>query len=81
MGSPPAYWDLSDLAATGDLASEFEVNNATISNWAARYPDFPRPLATLSTGPVWSRWMVRQWHDSRDWQPGRPRKQTLPEPD
>lgn len=72
--TPPAYWDLADLAATGDLARDYGVNNSTITNWTTRYPDFPQPLAILSTGPVWSRWMVRQWHDARDWQAGRPRQ-------
>ncbi|MGC4886645.1 hypothetical protein [Micromonospora sp. DT227] len=72
--TPPAYWDLADLAGTGDLADEFEVNTATISNWTTRYPDFPRPLVELSSGPVYSKWQVRQWHDTRIWKPGRPRQ-------
>ena len=68
MGStPPAYWHLEDLAGVGDLADEFGVRNSTIVNWRSRYPGFPAPLVTLSGGPVWSRWQVRQWHDSRDW--------------
>lgn len=66
----PDCWALEDLAATGDLAAEFGVGKAAISNWITRYPDFPRPLITLSTGPVYSRHQVRQWHDSRGWQPG-----------
>lgn len=76
MGStPPAYWHLEDLAATGDLADEYGVRTSTIVNWSTRYASFPQPLATLSTGPVYSRWQVRQWHDSRDWTPGKHKSQ------
>lgn len=67
----PAYWDLADLAAPGDLAVEYDVGKAVISNWTSRYPDFPQPLRILSTGPVYSRWMVRRWHDGRSWLPGK----------
>ncbi|MFG3710835.1 hypothetical protein [Micromonospora sp. NPDC047730] len=73
--APPAYWHLEDLAALGDLASEFGVGNATVSNWTTRYPDFPRPLLELSTGPVYSRWQVRQWHDGRTWKASRNHQQ------
>ncbi|MFF3857099.1 hypothetical protein [Micromonospora sp. NPDC002575] len=69
--TPPAYWHLEDIAATGDLAKDYGVSNSTIANWSTRYPDFPRPLLELSTGPVYSRWQVRQWHDGREWQPGK----------
>ncbi len=72
--TPPAYWRLEDLAATGDLAQDLGVSKATVSNWTVRYADFPQPLVELSTGPVYSRWQVRQWHDSRDWTTGRPRR-------
>jgi hypothetical protein len=58
-------WDLDDLAATGDLATEYGVRNSTITNWAGRYDDFPEPLVVLSTGPVYSKAHVREWHDER----------------
>lgn len=67
-------WELADLAAVGDLAVEYSVGKSTISNWAGRYDDFPAPLVTLSSGPVYSRRQVRRWHDVRQWMPGRPRK-------
>lgn len=62
--------ELADLAATGDLAADLGVTNAAVCNWSKRFPDFPRPLVTLSTGPVYSRAQVRRWHDGRSWQPG-----------
>lgn len=66
-----ARWHLEDLAATGDLAADFATSNATIVNWSRRYADFPAPLVSLSTGPVYSRRQVRQWHDGRKWQAGK----------
>lgn len=69
--TPPAYWHLEDLAGIGDLAQDLGVGKAAVSNWTSRYPDFPAPLVTLSTGPVYSRWQVRQWHDSRSWRADR----------
>ena len=59
-------WDLADLAASGDLATEYGVSPSAISNWITRLPEFPRPLVELSTGPVYSRRQVRAWHD-RQW--------------
>lgn len=47
-------WDLDDLAAMGDLARERGISSSAATNWR-RYPDFPQPLTTLSTGPVYSR--------------------------
>lgn len=54
--------DLADLAGVGDLAAEYGVGKAAISNWIKRYPDFPIPLVTLSCGNVYSRRQVREWH-------------------
>lgn len=63
--SLPACWELADLAAVGDLAAEIGVHKSTITNWTTRYADFPAPLTTLSTGAVYSRQQVRQWHDQQ----------------
>lgn len=57
-------WDLNDLAAMGDLARERGISSSAATNWR-RYPDFPQPLITLSTGPVYSRTQVREWQQRR----------------
>lgn len=59
----PQRWDLDDLAATGDVAARLGVKNSTVSNWMVRYPNFPAPLVTLSTGPVHSMRQVVAWYD------------------
>lgn len=63
-------WDLSDLAAIGDLARERGISSSAATNWR-RYPDFPAPLVVLSTGPVYSRAQVRAWQETR-WPDGHP---------
>jgi hypothetical protein len=37
------------------------VTPQAVSNWMARKPDFPRPMATLASGPVWDGSVVRAW--------------------
>lgn len=56
--------DSDDLAASGDLAKEHGVGSSTIAYWY-QHPDFPAPITRLSTGPVWSRFAVREWVAAR----------------
>lgn len=70
-------WELDDLVGVGDLANELGESKATISNWSSRYADFPKPLARISNGPVYSREQVTEWrmtHEWNDW-PISPRNQ------
>lgn len=57
-------WDLDDLASISDLARDLGVGRAAVCNWRQRYEDFPAPLITLSSGPVFSHRQVRAWHES-----------------
>jgi transposase len=68
-------WDLADLASPADIAEECGVGKSTVSNWIARYPDFPRPLATVAQGktPLFSRKAVIAWYDQKDWKHDGPR--------
>lgn len=58
-------WELDDLACVSDLACEFDVGKSAVCNWAARRADFPAPLVTLASGPVYSLLQVRAWHATR----------------
>lgn len=64
---------LDDLAGVAELAAEFHVGRAAVSNWRARYSDFPAPLKELATGPIYSRSAVRAWHRGKPWQHQGPR--------
>lgn len=61
-------WDLADLVSPADIAEQFGVGKPAVSNWIARYPDFPRPLTTVAQGTtsLFSRKAVIDWH-ARKW--------------
>jgi chromosome partitioning protein len=50
--------NLLGIAEIADLAS---VSKQAVSNWRARYDDFPRPIQDLRSGPVWDREKVEAW--------------------
>lgn len=54
-------WDIKDLAAVTDLALEHGVTPGAITNWAARYKDFPKPVVLLGNRPIYSKAQVAQW--------------------
>ncbi len=37
------------------------VTRAAVSNWRARHPDFPKPVADLRSGPVFRRDHIQLW--------------------
>ena len=45
--------DKGALVGTRELAEQFGVTPAAVSNWQARWSDFPDPLVRLAMGPVW----------------------------
>lgn len=63
-------WDLDDVVATSDIAELCGATKPAVSNWIARYADFPRPLAVVARGttPLYSRRAVVDWYDRREWQ-------------
>jgi len=75
-------WDLDDLACSADLAVQFGVGRSTVAVWAARYDDFPAPLAPLACGPIYSRVQVTAWvhHKWPGGVPTRGRRRGEPQP-
>jgi chromosome partitioning protein len=37
------------------------VTKQAVSNWRARYDDFPQPAQTLQSGPVWDAEIIQEW--------------------
>lgn len=68
-------WDLADLISPADIAEECGASRPAVSNWVARYPDFPSPLTTVAQGhtPIYSRKAVLDWYDRKTWQHDGPR--------
>lgn len=49
------------LLGVQEVAAIAGVKSQAVANWRSRYPDFPRPVAELSTGPVFNEPEVRRW--------------------
>ncbi|GAA2321731.1 hypothetical protein GCM10010149_88510 [Nonomuraea roseoviolacea subsp. roseoviolacea] len=44
-----------------EICQRAGIRRPGINSWIQRYPEFPRPVATLQIGPVW--W----WPDVKEW--------------
>jgi chromosome partitioning protein len=44
-----------------EIAEYGKVSKQAVSNWRLRYDDFPEPVQTLHSGPVWDRESVETW--------------------
>ncbi len=53
--------DTDDLVIASDIAILANVSAAAVSNWAARYDDFPAPVFHSNRVTLW------RWSDVRDW--------------
>lgn len=51
----------SDLLGIAEIAELAGVSKQAVSNWRSRYDNFPRPVQTLQSGPVWQREKVDAW--------------------
>ena len=50
-----------ELMGLYEIAALAGVTPQAVSNWMARKSDFPKPLTTLASGPVWDGSVVRAW--------------------
>jgi predicted DNA-binding transcriptional regulator AlpA len=66
---------MADLVGIAEIALRAGVARDTIRKWRQRHPDFPQPLITLATGPVWDYAEIQAWI-AKPRPPGRPRKET-----
>src|SRR5271154_165280 len=41
------------------------VTRQAVANWRVRYDDFPRPVQTLQSGPVWNADVIQEWLDAK----------------
>lgn len=49
------------LLGLAEIAEIFGVTKQVVTNWKARKSDFPKPIAELKSGPVWSRDDITNW--------------------
>ncbi|MDE0199694.1 MAG: AAA family ATPase [Caldilineaceae bacterium] len=50
-----------DLVGIFEIAEMAGVKSAAVANWRTRFDDFPAPIATLRSGPVFYRSHIRRW--------------------
>lgn len=53
-----------NLLGIAEVANFANVSKQAVSNWRMRYDDFPRPLQSLQSGPVWEREKIENWVNS-----------------
>lgn len=53
-----------DVLTVADIGKRFGVQRMTAYRWRD-HPEFPAPVAVLSSGPVWSATDVERWHSAR----------------
>lgn len=56
----------SVLVGVAEIADVFGVSRQAASNWRERYVDFPKPAASLKSGPVWELPDILVWAEERD---------------
>jgi chromosome partitioning protein len=53
--------DDEDLVGINEIAEMAKVSKQAVANWRARSSNFPTPVASLASGPVFRRSQVRTW--------------------
>ena len=50
-----------ELVGINEIAVMAKVSRQAVANWRVRFPEFPKPIAELASGPVFRRSQVRNW--------------------
>ena len=50
-----------ELVGTSEIAELALTSRSAVSNWVTRDPSFPKPIADLACGQIWSKEVVVDW--------------------
>src|SRR5450631_4487708 len=50
-----------DIVGINEIAAMAGVTSQAVTNWRTRASDFPQPLSSLASGPIFRRSQVRAW--------------------
>lgn len=50
-----------EILGINEIAALAGVTGQAVTNWRVRAPDFPKPISTLASGPVFRRNQIRAW--------------------
>ena len=63
---------LPELLGVAEVAQRLDVSKQRATELARTHRLFPRPLAELASGPVWTAWQIGSFQQSWTCKPGRP---------
>ena len=52
---------MEDLVSIYEIAGIAGVTSPAVANWRKRYPDFPKPIAELKSGPIFRTGQIKSW--------------------
>lgn len=50
-----------ELVGTSEIAELASTSRSAVSNWVARDPSFPKPIADLACGQIWNKKEIEAW--------------------
>jgi len=50
-----------ELVGTSEIAALASTSRSAVSNWIARNPSFPKPIADLACGQIWDKRDIEKW--------------------
>lgn len=50
-----------ELVGTSEIAALTSATRSAVSNWVARDPSFPKPVADLACGQIWEKQTIEAW--------------------
>lgn len=53
--------DPKDVLGIAEIAELASVSKQAVTNWRHRYDDFPKPIQSLQSGPLWDRESITRW--------------------
>lgn len=57
--------DVDDLVSATEIAERLNLKSRqAVRSWRQRYPDFPPPVAKLTSGPVWAFSDIVRWAEA-----------------
>lgn len=61
VGRGKATLNTDLLVGLTEISDKAEVSRSAVGNWVTRYEDFPEPVVTLASGPVFYWPEVKKW--------------------
>jgi hypothetical protein len=53
--------NIKSIVGVGEIAAKAGVTKQAVCNWRKRYPDFPKPIKELASGPIFDLEQVKRF--------------------